>query len=366
MKFRSLIIATLLSAGLLLSGCSTSSSSVDVDQVIALSGEWFLNNQNDEFIHYEYFPFEKEHSSSSHAMREMGALWSIARLGDYLDDDRFDELARKGFGYFEGTFKRDTDDDYQFVNITPSKIKLGYNAFAILTLLEFDDYLQKEYYLKSLAAGIQFQQNEDGELRTFFYSDRDTGKDYYPGEALLAMMSLYEYDPDPSYLETVERAFPFYVDYWRSNENTAFVPWQTQAYTKLYHHTEDKAEVADFVFEMNDYMLEKHVQDDACSNFDFSRGIVTAVYAEGVVHAYELADEMGDTERVDCYGNFVKEGLAAVMELQFTEENNFGKPNHELPAVGGFLGNGTSNNMRVDRNQHASLALMKAVQLGLL
>ncbi|MBU0981811.1 hypothetical protein KKC94_03915 [Patescibacteria group bacterium] len=351
---------TLLLAGLsfvFLSGC------MSTQNAIRLGGEWFLNNQDENFLYYEYFPFEKEHSNSSHMLREMGAMWSIANLYHYLHDERYLELAEKGFSYFERSFKRDTENDFIYVNITPDKIKLGYNAFAILTLLEID-HPEKDYYLEQLAKGIMFQQEESGELRTFFYSDRDTGVDYYPGEALLAMMSLYEETGKEEYLEATRKALPFYREYFKGNPNTAVVSWQTQAYLKYWRATGEEA-ARDYIFEMNDFMLESY--GGGTSGFKVeSAGSVVAVHVEGVNKAYELAKELGDFERMEKYANFIREGLEATMALQFTEKNNFGMVNFEEAAIGGFLGSIGSDSMRVDRNQHGVMALQAAHELRLI
>ena len=47
-------------------------------------------------------------------------------------------------------------------------------------------------------------------------------------------------------LITVEKAFPYYREYWRGNKNTGFIPWQTRAY-RLYFDETQKQEVADFI-----------------------------------------------------------------------------------------------------------------------
>ena len=314
---------------------------------IELGGEWFLENQDDSFIYYEYDSVEKEHENSHHSMREMGALWSITQIWKFLGDDRYEELAYRGFEHFEKTFVLDEENGFIYVNITPEKIKLGYNAFAILTLLDLEHEL-KDGYLIGLANGIIHQQQESGELATFFYSDRDTGKDYYPGEALLALMSLYEHTGDENYYNTVNNAFLFYTGYWAENANTAFVPWQTQAYYKFYQHSGEQV-VADYIFAMNDYMVNTYD--------DFDSSIVTAVYVEGMLKAYMLADELDDDARRLAYGNFIRDGLEAVIDMQCKSCSGAGK--------GGFYGSSTDLTMRVDRNQHAVMALMGAVELGL-
>jgi len=327
---------------LLLAGCSGPMKSIE------LGGEWFLNNQDDSFIYYEYDSVSGEWDDSHHSMREMGALWSITQIWEFLGDERYEELAYRGFEHFEEDFVTDVENNFIYVNVTPSKIKLGYNAFAILTLLELEHELKDEYLI-GLANGIIHQQTDEGELLTFFYSDRDTGQDYYPGESLLALMALYEETEDENYYNVVHNAFPFYWDYWYANKNTAFVPWQTQAYYKFYQYSKEDV-VADYVFAMNDYMVEKHT--------DFDSSIVTAVYVEGMLKAYMLADELGDNLRQIEYGKFIREGLDAVMDMQCMDCEGAG--------LGGFYGSPTDLSMRVDRNQHAVMALMGAKELGLL
>lgn len=320
---------------------------------IALGGEWFLNNQDENFIHYTYRPYKDTHDKEHHSMREMGAMWSIARLGNWLGDERFTGLATKGFNYFRKTFKYVEDVDMYYVDVTPSKIKLGYNAFAILTLIELEDYPNKDVILERLANGILYQQNPNGSLRTFFYSMRGTGVDYYPGEALLSLMALYEYSGDDRYLEAVKKAFPYYRDYWRRKPNTAFPPWQSRAYYKLYRATGDR-EVGEFIYEMADYMLEQYNPASDCSDFDFSAGSVAAVHAEGVNMAYDLSHNK-------CYRNFSKEVADYILSLQVTDTENFA-----IPAIGGILGHEESTSQRVDRNQHAVLMMMDAYDFGII
>ncbi|MCP3683963.1 MAG: hypothetical protein GY861_14875 [bacterium] len=323
---------------------------------IELGGEWFLNNQNKNFLHYTYYPENNTHSKGQHPLREMASMWSITQLAKFLDDEKHDELALRGFDHFEKYFVYDDENEFYLVNATRT-IKLGYPAFAVLALIDME-HENKDYYLEKFADSIVFMQNDDGSLDCYYNSKKTGAQDYYPGEALIALMRLYEYNGNEKYLETVENAFPFYSEYWRENKNTAFVPWHSRAYNKAYYATNDE-KYADFVFEMNDYMLDKYHPRDKCSNFSFS-GSVTAVHMEGVNKAYELAAEL-DNERAECYKNFIQEAAEFTVSLQVTEDTDY-----EKAAVGGFMGSLRTTEMRVDRNQHAVMALMEAYELGIL
>lgn len=358
------LICTLALSLVFLSGCSSSSALTAIGQ----GGEWFLNDENEDFIHYQYFPETDSHPNTSHAMREMGALWSIYNVGDFLQDERYEILAEKGLNYFKESLKEDTANGFTYVNITPEKIKLGYSGFMILNLLESDDP-DKDALMQELADGILYLQRDDGGFDTFFYSDRDTGQDYYPGEALLALSSLYEYSGEQRYLDAVKTALPHYEAYFEENPNTAFVPWQTQAYSKYFTLTGD-TEASDFVFKMNDTMSAQFSEPgETCSPSTERAGIVTGVYVEGMTKAYTLAKTLGDEDRMSCYARFIRDGAETVMALQFPMEGQNLDDFSEAAlatGTGGFFGSATDLTFQVDRNQHATMALMGAYELGLI
>jgi len=325
------------------------------EEAVLAGGEWFLNNQNDNFIYYEYFPGTDTHPDTNHALREMGALWSISQLSEFTGDPRYQQLTNRGLNYFLQFYTEDTKNDFAYINITPDKIKLGYNAFIILSLLR-SDYPDREKILSSLAQGIIRQQQPDGSLKTFFFSDQTGGTDYYPGEALLALMELYQKTGQEEYRKTVTNALAYYTHYFQTNPNTAFTPWQSRAYAILYQ-TNPNENIAQFIFDMNDYMLDQYQPAGSCQNFFFDQGIVTAVHAEGVVQAYDIAQLTNDQNRQNCYQNFIREAAEYILTMQI-------KPSEETPqsAWGGFWDGPGHNGLRVDRNQHAVTFLIDALR----
>ena len=326
-------------------------------KAINLGGQWFLNNENSNFIGYEYDIKLKGYTDSQYPLRQMGALWAINTLYKFTNDERYKLLGEKGYNYFRQYFRYDIGNGFYYVNITPKDIRLGYSAFMILSLLEMDRE-GKDLDLERLANGIIYQQRPDGSLKTLFYSDLDSGVDYYPGEALLAMMAMYEYTKNERYLVVVEKALPYYVRYFRATRVPAFVPWQTRAYTKYVNAT-GNAGVAAYVLEMNDFIVE-YFQPVDCANFKFS-GISAAIYLESVVQAYSLAQKYGDARRLTCYRNFIDECAAYLLTLQLTDTQL-------LPgqALGGFLSSPSSAIIRCDNNQHALMGLMDAYRSGLI
>lgn len=330
---------------------------VDYKKAISAAWEWFINNQDEDFLAYEYDFKNKENPDSYHPLREMWALWSIWKLNNFLQDDRYKQLSERGIEYFEKYFIYDKENDFIYVDITPKKIKLWYSAFMILSLLE-SEHPKKDEYLEKLWNWILFLQDDKSwKLRTYFYLWRNTWIDYYPWEALIALMKLYNYTKEQKYIDAVRKAFPYYLYYFKNNKNTAFVPWQSRAYYELYQ-IDPYDDISNFVFEMNDYMLSKNNPQLECSNFDFKEWITTAVFMEWVLQAYKLAIELNEKEKANCYKNFIIEGSFYISKLQILDTD-------DVKAYWWFKWSNKSNNMRVDRNQHASMSLIEAHDLGL-
>ncbi len=314
------------------------------------AGKWFHNNQDGFFLYYQYDPGEQKHLTGQHPLREMASMWSVGVLGNALGDSSLTSLAERGFIAFSDTFQTDEENGFVYVGVTEYSLKLGYSAFAILTLLEIE-HPMKDYYLREFADGILHLQQEDGSFNTYFYGNDTSGQDYYPGEALLALMSLYEYNGDERCLSAVGKAFPYYRDYWTKNKNTAFPPWQSRAYLKYYRATGDE-NVITFLYDMSDWMVLEYRPKSRCAEFDFEwYGITSPVHVEGVIQGYELAVEQDDELRIGCYGNYIQEGLDYILTTQVVDTN-------DDSSRGGWIGH--DGLMRVDRQQHAVLAIIGA------
>lgn len=337
----------------------------EYDQTLELSWKRFLNNQNDNFLYYKYYPFKKEFYEWSHALREMWALMSIIELKNYLKtkgeeykniSTELDSLWKKWIHYFSSYLTYEQEGDFYYIDITPSKIKLWYNGFMIIAMVE-DNYLDMTI-LEKLANWILHQQQDNWEFKTFFFSDRATWVDYYPWEAMLWLMYLYEVDKNQEYIDSVKRGFYFYRDYWRNDKNMAFVPWQTKAYSKFYNLVDDK-EISDFIFEMNDYIIEKYSKNDNCNDFNFDMNwMTTSVYIEWLNYAYDVAEKIWDIDRMKCYSNFIKQGISYISDLQIKEIPFY----LEEYSLWGFLWNKNSNDTRVDRNQHGTSAIIYSIE----
>jgi len=343
---------------------------VDVDDIsnndiyysISSGRDWFLNNVDAEtnLLEYLYYPSKDTYSSSNNHVRQLACIWAMSELDLFLGNNLSSDLIFKTLDYYL-TFKNNSEN-YSFL-IVDNDNKIAYNAFIILTLVNTPTYPDRDLLLKEFADGLLAMQKDDGSYKTYFNSDKNTGVDYYPGESMLALMKLYQSTRDERYISSVEKAFSYYRSYWRSNKNTAFIPWHSQVYCLLYQQTED-SELADFVFEINDWLIDNHqIQDDMypdkIGGFPKQNPRNSASsYMEGVNAAYSLAVSVNDQAHIDKYYKSIRIGARFILQTQYTENNTFYLEN-PVRAVGGFKASLTSNDQRNDYTQHSVMALMR-------
>jgi len=327
--------------------------------------DWFLHSVNNHTgrLEYEYYPSQNFYSPDNNHVRQLATLWSITELTNFLHDNQSNALITSMLDYYL-SFQNETDK-YLYITIG-NESKLANNAFLILTLLNQPAYPDQQLLLNRLGRGILSLQQENGSFNTYFFSDKNTGVDYYPGEAMLSLMKLYTYTSNESYLNAVEKAFAYYKYYWQNNKNTAFIPWHTQAYALLYQETKD-SQLVDFIFEMNDWMIDNYqiqssLYPDEIGGFPYYYPTFsTSVFIEGINDAYNIARFVSDTDHINKYKSALQNGIRFILQTQFTDNNSFYLEN-DYRAIGGFKTSLTDNSIRIDNTQHAVMALMKSYQ----
>lgn len=314
---------------------------------LKLSKNWLLSDvdQKTNLLHYQYDISSDSYSKENNHVRQLGTLWAITQLNQLFKDDSLKELIQNTLNYYL-KFKK-TNNNWAQINVD-GQSPIAHNAFVILSLLNISDWPQKDQLLSELSLGILNQQQPDGSYKTNFFSDKSNGVDYYPGEAMLALMKLYQYNKNSQFLTSVNKAFPYYQNYFRKNRNMAFVPWQTQTFFLNFNQTQNP-DIANFIFEMNDWLIDKHPSP------------LGAVYLEGINDAYTLSKTLKDSYHQQKYAQSIKLGIEYLLKTQVNEKNSSNIKN-PAKAIGGFRDSLNSNQERIDYSQHAISVLIKTLQ----
>ncbi len=334
---------------------------------------WLVNQvREDGRTTYKYWPSRGEESESNNMIRQFMASFALARVATARPDIR--PMANANLKYNLDHFYREEKGlgliEYR------EQVKLGAVALAALAIMKHpsrEAYREIEEHLRETV--LSLWNPDTGEFRTFYKpADRNDNTNFYPGEALLLWAFIYQESRDAELLDRIELAFDFYRDWHRSHRNPAFIPWHTQAYFATWELTQDAA-MKDFIFEMNDWLVETQQWDD--TGYPDMRGRFydpdfpgygpphassTGVYLEGLADAYRLAKAVDDATRAERYGLAIRRGLRSIMQLQFVDEIDMFYISKRRDARGGIRTTVYNNEIRVDNVQHNYLATEKILR----
>ena len=329
--------------------------------------EYLLRSQRPDggFV-YEYAPALGEYSTSDNIVRQVATAWIMASLERRSDSARHRAALTRALDFIAAKTRRAAPGSPALVVAdNPDVSQLGTVAFGLLTVVTAGDDALRAIARRYADAILSLQQ-PDGRFHTHFpAATQPEAEDFYPGEAMLALMHLHMRDADSRYPEALRRAFPYYREHFRRRPSTAFVAWQMAAYAQLFRLTRDR-QYADFVFEMADTILSIQHVGPAVQYVDYvggyragrAPGVTSSTYNEGVLDAYDVARQMGERERAARYQRAALLGALFTLRLQFTPENAYFVP-HADRVLGAFRASLADSTLRIDHTQHALNSLLK-------
>lgn len=346
-----------------------------------LAMQWLQNSLGEKGkMAYLYYPATGLYARNKDNMiRQFMTTYALLRLAKYRNDANLQTLAEKNLAYnMEHYAVKEEEKKIAYI-FHEKKAKLGASAFALMSLLASGSFPEKDKYVEYFANFIFGMQQPDGSFKTFYKPEnRNDNQNFYPGEALLALMELYQTPTADKkrILKVASNAFDYYKKYFEKNKNPAFVPWHTLACARLYAVTKDK-KYADFIFTMNDWLLQiqntpennltkeldtlGRFYDPKQDHFGPPHASSTAVYTEGIIDALRLAITLQDKGHIQKYSSAIRSGLRSLLQLQFTPENSFFLDYPER-LLGGVRTTEANLNIRVDNTQHSIMAILNALQ----
>ncbi|MDX6153898.1 hypothetical protein [Marinococcus sp. PL1-022] len=230
----------------------------DVDQETALDvvsqSSRFLEQQvkrNGRFVYGYFAGFHKE-IKWYNILRHCSTLYSMLEAYSHTKDHDLKLSCERALRYVlreavvPGENSRGEQCLYVVDKENDEEIKLGANAAAILAITKYSLVCDNETYIEEarcLARGICEMQLENGQfmhvLNGWNLSEKERFRIvYYDGEAAFALMRLYALDPDERWLQTVTRAFDYFIEnrHWKHHDH--WLSYCTNELTK--YRPEDK------------------------------------------------------------------------------------------------------------------------------
>ncbi len=329
---------------------------------------WFKNAQEESgHFKYEYVPYEGTYRHDDNIVRQAGGLYALGEIIRKTDDDtlKLSNTIEKAIAYFEDTSKEDTREGKTFRCILKSEASmrcpLGATSLALVGILSYvDANPKKEPQYRDLIGDyrtyILTMQKENGGFRDLYTIGstvlRDAESSFSNGEALLALVRYYEYNPDGEVKKAIDATFTYLkVQPYDAN----LYLWIMAALKDMNQLWPNEAYVT-YAKDFTNWRIERAVATRSSQrNY--------CAYAEGLASAVSILDESVSKSELSLIENELNRLNRKHFALQLTGSDTYRiltkggtltletLRDAEL-AEGGFLTEDSEPTQRIDFTQH--------------
>lgn len=328
-------------------------------------------------------------------LRHAGAIYAMAMYYEMYPDEGVARAIERAGRYLrdESIFPISSRDNMLAVwskpevngSGKPLQAKLGGTGLGLIALLRIEKIFPGFTPLpdlKALGQFIVYMQKEDGSFYSKYIPSKGGRQDkwqslYYPGEAALGLLMLYEKDPSIIWLKSAYRALEYLA---RSRENSTDIPadhWALLATEKILS-IENSNELPllrtlliNHAIQICEAILRDQINTPERPKYDggFSedgRTTPTATRLEGLLAALSFIPQNHEmTKRIN---SSIPQGISFLLRAQIKEGEFSGATPR---AVGRIQGNSSDaekfnrrvTEVRIDYVQHAMSAMMQYQQL---
>lgn len=334
-------------------------------------------------IRYEYVVATDKDKKSYNILRHAGTTYSILQAYDRTKFEPYLKASEKAIEYYFSFCQWDDrmgpyggGRSYWATSRDEGNyIKLGGVGLGLVMLSQYVESTGDRTRYVEQARGfgryLASQLKEDGEFHYFSaVKPGDVVKDeysaYYPGEAILGLVRLYQWDPDPKWLEIAERAAAWLIDVRDKGKDEKALEndhWLMIALSYL-HETTGKDTYLEHSIKLARATESKNLKNEkkAEEYLDFHgsyyrppRNTPAAVRGEGLTAVLDTClkgkAECGFAR--DLLGRTVQHVLLS----QYTPDLNWW-PRNRAKAFGGISGGIADASIRNDYVQHAMSAIL--------
>ena len=342
-------------------------TSEEINEIIEVGVNWLKQSQEPNgHFRYEYSPLADSYSKQDLMVRQTGALYVLGEILKKDKENKYElkDTIIKAIDYFEENSKSGEMNDYEFrcVLRNTHMCSLGGTSLTligILDLVEVYPELKNEYnglitdYLNHLLAMKKPKQG----FRGFYYlngSPSETESHFSNGEAFLALVKYYKYNPTDEVKIVIDDSFDYFETKYGEVHDYNFYLWGMGAIKDL-SSVEPTDKYHNFVKAYTDWRI------SAYKNRRATLGNKCA-YIEGVISAYSVIEPNLTEEEKEYYLEEINFWLTKSRGLQANSSGflnlKYGNKTYDLKvlkpekAQGGFLTALNNPYQRIDFTQH--------------
>lgn len=333
-------------------------------------GDYLVRMQQpDGSFHYIFDPLNQRTGKRAYnIVRHAGTAFALLDLYATTREPRYLYAARRAIAFLKTRFRRAHEESALYVLDNDGKAKLGANGLALVALSRQIELDRASADLKSavrLANLILAMQRKDGAFESYYpvRGDEPQGSVslFYPGEAILGLISLYKLNGDHRLLEAAQRGARYLIESQRKAAVLPFDAWLMQALEAL-HSVNREPRFAEHAIAIAEAMIGQQYTErfglELAGGFGpgLPRSTPAASRAEGLIAAYRIARSTGDA-RASKIADALKACARFQLSQQFDRDNSFYLPAAGR-AAGGFRAGITSTQIRIDYVQHNISSLL--------
>ncbi len=311
-------------------------------------------------FNYIYLPRSGRVPNKYNLVRHAGTVYSMLELYEFNRDPELLKSAKRAINFLLVHLKPCSLNALCFVD--DGYYKLGGNGLSVVALAKYIDATKDTKYLpimQKLCNQILASQNEKGKfvIEKMGYPNGNIlnfDSVYYPGEAILGLLRMYEHDNDPKWLDAAIKAmdwiinvrdyFKIYADHWLLyGLNDIYRYHKSNQYLK---HTK---KIVKKIFD-EQHKWPKH-PDWYGGFYSPPRSTPTATRSEGLIAAYKLFNDYDDRKFADKIYQTTTKAIQFQLINQFRLENSM-YLNDPIKPLGGFKRSLNNFEIRIDYVQH--------------
>jgi hypothetical protein len=338
-------------------------------------GDYLVRHFHNDGGHFDYLydPKEDRVSSSYNLLRHAGTTYALLSLYDAIKKPEYLTIAEQALKFINAQEAPCPAPRGSLVCLYEDEsVKLGGNALALLAFTEHVRVTNDTEYLKkaqSYAEWMMATQNERGEFtqheQTREGKTTDLVSEYYPGEAIFALMRLYTLDHNDRWRVSAEKGAKWLIETRDAGKATSTLPhdhWLLYGLNELHAVTADPLYLAHARKITDAIASTQHVTAEDVrwvgGFYNPPRSTPTATRVEGLVAAYALFVRAGDAVYAERAKEVIDRAVPFLLRTQVTKERAQSAGLNQDGALGGFTESLDEYDIRIDYVQHNISALL--------
>lgn len=327
---------------------------------------------NGKFI-YSYLPSFEKIENRYNILRHAGTIYSMLEVYELIPDKELLKKINKAINYLISSMKVvKVNNEKTKVVVERDVNKLGGNGLAIVALAKYtsvtNDY-QYQLIMEELAQWIIETQDEHGEF-SIHKQEYSTGKLYdftsrfYPGEAILALVRLYNINHNEQLIDVAEKAAKFLINHRDKNETVETITpdhWLLYGLNELHKVRSNEVYII-HAFMMSEAMINKQLTKRSTKRKMWVGGYqtrtgrapgltTTACWSEGLTATYNLAYRNGYEDLMKKIDRALNRSIRFQLQAQLRPESTLFYKNKQL-CLGAMPKSLINDELRIDYTQH--------------